>query len=72
LLVSRRQASGESISQFLQVLEGLAKDCAFSDVTACIYREELTRDFTKGLASSDVLQRLLGKEELSLNQAFEL
>jgi len=72
LLVSRRQASGESISEFLHVLEGLAKDCAFYDVTADMYREELTRDFTNGLASSAVLQRLLGKEELSLNQAFEL
>jgi len=72
LLVSRRQASGESISEFLHVFEGLAKDCAFSDVTADMYREELTRDFTKGLVSSAVLQRLLGKEELSLNQDFEL
>jgi len=38
-----------------------------------MYREELTRDaFINGLASSAVRQRLLGKEELSLSQAFEL
>jgi len=72
LLVSRRQAGGESIFVFLHVLMGLAKECAFSDVIADMYREELTRDFINGLASSAVLQRLLGKEELSLNQAFEL
>jgi len=37
LLVSRRQGSDESISEFLHVLKGLAKDCAFSDVTADMY-----------------------------------
>jgi len=73
LLVSRRQASGESISEFLHILKGLAKDCAFSDVTADMYREELTRDaFIDGFASSAIRQRLLEKEELTLNQAFEL
>jgi len=56
----------------LHVLKGLAEDCAFSDVTADMYREELTRSFISGIASSAVRQRLLGKEELSLNQAFEL
>jgi len=34
LLVSRRQGSDESISEFLHVLKGFAKDCSFSDVTA--------------------------------------
>ena len=38
-----------------------------------MYREQLTRDaFINGLASPVVHQRLLEKEELSLNQAFEL
>ena len=46
---------------------------AFSNVTADMYREKLTRDaFVNGLASSTVRQRLLEKEELSLNQAFQL
>ena len=73
MLVSRRQGSDESISEFLCILKGLAKDCAFADVTADLYREELTRDaFTNGLASSAVHQRSLEKEELSLNQTFEL
>jgi len=43
LLVSRRQACGESISEFINILKSLAKDCAFSDVTE-MYRGELTRD----------------------------
>ena len=72
LLVSRRKGTDEAISEFLHILKGLTKDCAFSDVTADMYREELTRDFINGLASSAVRQRLLGKEELFLNQAFEL
>jgi len=72
LLASRRQGSDESISELLHVLKGLATDCSFSDVTAETYREELTRDaFINGLASA-VRQRLLEKEELSLNQAFKL
>jgi len=38
-----------------------------------MYREELTRDaFITGLASPAIRQHLLEKEELSLNQAFEL
>jgi len=37
LLVSRRQGSDESISEFLHVLKGFAKDCSFFDVTlTCI------------------------------------
>jgi len=73
LLVSRRQGSDESISEFLHVLKGLAKDCTFSVVTADTYREELSRDaFINGLASAAVPQRLLEKEELALNQAFKL
>ena len=73
LLVSRRQGSDDSISEFLHVLKGFAKDCSFSDVTADMYREELTRDaFINNLASPVVRQHLLEKEELCLNQAFEL
>ena len=73
LLESSCQASGESISKFLHVLKGLAKDCAFFDVTANMRLEELTREaFINGLASSAISQCLLEKEELSLNQALEL
>ena len=72
LLVNRRQGSDESISEFLHVLKGFAKECSFSDVTADMYREEVTRDaFINGLTSPVVRQRFLEKEELFLNQAFE-
>ena len=72
LLISGRQAGGESIFELLHVLEDVAEDCVFSDVTANMYREELPRDaFTNGLASPAIRQRLLEKE-LFLNQDFEL
>jgi len=34
----------EKPSQILQALKTLAKDCSFQDVSADVYREELTRD----------------------------
>ena len=69
-----------TVENFISTLQELRRDddrvakkrIIISDVTAYIYREELTRDFMNELASSAVFQRLLGKEELSLNQAFEL
>jgi len=45
LLVSQRQTSGESISEYLQVLKNLAEDCTFSVVTANQYRDKLIRCF---------------------------
>ena len=44
LLVSRRQRPDESLSEYLQVLKILAKDCTFTNVTAQEFREQLTRD----------------------------
>ena len=68
LLESRRHSSDESISAFLHVL---AKDCAFSDVTADKYREERARDaFINGFLLLFI--NVYFKKELSLNQAFEL
>jgi len=73
LLVSRRQAPTESISEFLQALKGVAKECSFDDVSAAVYREELTRDsFINNLSSSSIRQRLLEKDNLTLVQAYEL
>ena len=73
LLVSRKQTPGESISEYLQALKILAKECSFTEVSANAYREELTRDFfINGLASSSVRQRLLEKDNLTLVQAYEL
>ena len=73
LLVSRRQAPTESVSEFLQTLKGLAKECSFDDVSAAVYREELTRDsFINNLSSLSIRQRLLEKYNLTLVQAYEL
>jgi len=56
LLVSRRQASAVSISEFLHIL--YTKECTFSDVTADMYCEELNRDaFVHGLDSSAIRLR---------------
>ena len=73
LLVSRKQTPGESISEYLQALKILAKECSFTEGSANAYREELTCDsFINGLASSSVRQRLLEKDDLTLVQAYEL
>jgi len=72
LLATRRQLPGESLHQFLQVLKTLSKDCSFRAVTAEQYRWELERDaFINGLASAAVRQRLLEKDDLTLEAALE-
>jgi len=45
LLVSRKQTLGESISEYLQALKGLAKECSFTEVSANAYREGLASRF---------------------------
>ena len=73
LLVSRRQRPDKSISEYLQVLKTLAKDCTFTNVTAQEFSEQLTRDsFINGLSSAFIRQRLLQNAELTLDRAYEL
>ena len=73
LLRSRRQRPGESISEYLQVLKTLAKDCTFTNVTALEFREQLTRDsYINGLSSAFIRQRLLENAELTFDRAYEL
>ena len=72
LLATRRQLPGESLQQFLQVLKTLSKDCSFRVVTAEQHRWELVRDaFINRLASAAVRQRLLERDDLSLEAALE-
>ena len=60
-------------NNFFQVLKTLSKDYSFRAVTAEQYRWELVRDaFTNGLASAAVRQRLLEKDDLTLEQAYSL
>ena len=52
LLASRRQQSGEILSEFLRELHKLSKDCYTKAVSAEEYREELIQDtFTNRLVS---------------------
>ena len=73
LLVSRKQETGENVAQYLLVLKSLAKDCTFQDVSADRYRNELIRDsFINGISSAAIRQRLLERDDVTLQQAFEL
>ena len=72
LLASRRQQSGETLSEFLRELHKFSKDCNIRAVSAEEYREELIRDtFINGIASSFIRQCLLENEELDLQTAFD-
>ena len=72
LLATRKQQPGESLTEFLQELRKLSKDCNVKAVSAETYREELIRDsFISGIASPNIRQRLLEKESLNLKSAFD-
>ena len=68
----RRQAPGESVDQYMQVLNLLSKDCDFRAVTAEENKNSYVRDaFIAGLTSSSIRQRLLENASLTLAQAFD-
>ena len=72
ILATRKQQSGETLEQFLQALKVLSKDCMFKAVSAEQYREPLLGDaFINGLSSSAIRQRLLEKDDLTLQIVFE-
>lgn len=71
-LASRTQQTGESVSEFLQVLKQMSKDCEFKSVTAEKYREEYIRDaFIRGLKCSRIRERLLENTTVTLDKAFD-
>ena len=71
-LATRRQNPQESLDEFLQDLHKLSKQCNLKAVTAEEYRRELVRDtFISGIQSSNIRQRLLENQTLTLNEAFE-
>ena len=73
LLSTRIQQPGESLEEFLKQLRQLAKDCNFEAVLAKTYEKQMIRDaFIKGLKSSNVLQRILEQEDITLQRAFDL
>ena len=72
LLATRRQKPGETLTEFLQELRKLGKDCNLKNFTAEQYREELIRDsFINGIASPLIRQRLLENTQLGLRAAFD-
>ena len=70
-LATAKQQPGQTLSEFLQKLQSLSKDCEFQAVTAEVHRQEAVRDaFINGLLSSAIRQRLLENRELNLDTAF--
>ena len=66
------QQTGETVSEYLQILNQLSRDCNFTDVKAEDYRKEYIRDaFIRGLKCPRIRQRLLVNTLLTLDEAFE-
>ncbi|GFT05382.1 putative retrovirus-related pol polyprotein from transposon opus [Trichonephila clavipes] len=64
----RNQQTEETVSEYLQILNQLSKDCDFTDVKA----EEYIRDaFKRGLKCPRIRQQLLENTSMTLDQAFE-
>lgn len=73
-LNTRKQQPGESLSQFVQDLKVLARKCQFSATTVeQNLNNYLVDALIGGLASSQIRQRLLEKEEdLTFDAAFAI
>ncbi|GFY26591.1 hypothetical protein TNCV_2879211 [Trichonephila clavipes] len=73
-LSTRNQQTEETVSEYLQILNQLSKDCDFTNVKAEEYRKEYIRDTRKsiqGLKCPRICQRLLENTSMTLDQAFE-
>ncbi|GFX92370.1 uncharacterized protein TNCV_787161 [Trichonephila clavipes] len=71
-LSTRNQQTEETVSEYLQILNQLSKDCDFTDVKAEEYRKEYIRDaFIRGLKCPRIRLRLLENTSITLDQAFE-
>ncbi|GFX32209.1 putative retrovirus-related pol polyprotein from transposon opus [Trichonephila clavipes] len=71
-LSTRNQQTEETVSEYLQILNQLSKDCDLTDVKAEEYRKEYIRDaFIRGLKCLRIRQRLLENTSMTLDQAFE-
>ncbi|XP_072334793.1 uncharacterized protein [Scyliorhinus torazame] len=68
-LATRRQIPGESLDDFFNALTILGRNCDCPAVTANEHTDLLIRDaYVAGLASSQIRQRLLGKDSLGLTE----
>ncbi|GFW78278.1 putative retrovirus-related pol polyprotein from transposon opus [Trichonephila clavipes] len=71
-LSTRNQQTEETVSEYLQILNQLSKDCDFTDVKAEEYRKEYIRDaFIRGIKCPRIRQRLFENTLMALDQAFE-
>ena len=69
-LASRSQQPGETLDQYLNVLNELTGDCNFTAVSAEKNQADFVRDaYIRGLSSTHIRQRLLENLTLSLEQA---
>lgn len=72
LLSTCTQEDEQTLDQFLQKLNMLAKDCNVRAVSAEKNRNDLVRDaFIRGMRSRHIRQRLLERKEIDLQAAFE-
>ncbi|GFT46969.1 uncharacterized protein TNCV_3746531 [Trichonephila clavipes] len=71
-LSTRNQQTEETVSEYLQILNQLSKDCDFTDVKAEEYRKEYIRDaFIRGLKCPRIRQTPRKYTLMTLDQAFE-
>ncbi|GFV97258.1 putative retrovirus-related pol polyprotein from transposon opus [Trichonephila clavipes] len=69
-LSTRNQQTEETVSEYLQILNQLSKDCDFTDVKTEEYRKEYIRDaFIRGLKCPRIRQRLLENTSMPFEQA---
>ena len=72
LLSTCVQEPGQTLDQFLQKLQTLAKDCSYKSVSAEQHKDQAIRDaFIRGIQSNNIRQRLLEKTDLDLKTAFD-
>ena len=71
-LKTHKQKPTDDIDAFYRDLNILSKDCVFKDVKANQHREEAVMDaFIAGLHSSEIRQRLLEEQDLTIAQAYD-
>ena len=70
-LLNHSQSEDENVDQFMSQLEQLSKHCDFTAVSAEQNRKEYIREaFINGQRSSDIQQRLLENNNISLDEAY--
>ena len=72
ILSTSKQASGESVEEFVQKLVLLSKDCNFIAVSVEKAKKDAIRDaFISGLSSNIIRQRLIENKMLDLDDAID-